>query len=134
MGGLPSMNSTRHVVQRAFPPQAWRTSTCASSSIASTSRFPCSTSTGANPSTVSFGICSWLLCVALAYRWNQVLAEGAGEIILRRESPVAARGRVVDVRRPGIDDRLTLDVGLPRDLRARERARDDVVNLLGGRT
>ena len=43
--GSPSMNSTRHVVQRALPPHAWSTSTFASCSIASTSRFPCGTST-----------------------------------------------------------------------------------------
>src|SRR4051812_13282278 len=50
------MNSTRQVVQRALPPQAWRMSTLASCSIASTSRLPFSTSTVPNPSTVSLGM------------------------------------------------------------------------------
>src|SRR6185436_18604994 len=50
------MNSTRHVVQRALPPHAWRTSTFASCSIASTSRLSSGTSTGANPSTVSLAM------------------------------------------------------------------------------
>ena len=43
--GSPSMNSTRHVVQRALPPHACSTSTLASCSIASTRRLPASTST-----------------------------------------------------------------------------------------
>src|SRR3954468_5911464 len=50
------MNSTRHVVQRALPPRACSTSTCASCSIASTRRFPSSTSTVPKPSTVNFAI------------------------------------------------------------------------------
>src|SRR5665213_340501 len=54
--GSPATNSTRHVVQRALPPQACSTSTCASCSIAFTSRLPAGTSTVLNPSTVSLGI------------------------------------------------------------------------------
>ena len=54
--GSPLTNSTRHVVQRAFPPHACRMSTPASCSIALTRRLPSSTSTVANPSTVSLGM------------------------------------------------------------------------------
>ena len=43
--GSPLTNSTRHVVQRALPPQACRISTPASSSIALTRRLPPATST-----------------------------------------------------------------------------------------
>src|SRR5262249_51563404 len=49
------MNSMRQVVQRALPPHACSMSTPASCSMASTSRFPEATSTGAKPSTLSVG-------------------------------------------------------------------------------
>src|SRR5678815_1449658 len=65
--GSPLTNSTRHVVQRAFPPHACRTSTPASCSIARTRRFPSSTSTVANPSTVSLGMRAMLLCCPRAH-------------------------------------------------------------------
>src|SRR4249919_3170332 len=50
------MNSTRHVVHRAFPPHACRMSTLASCSIASTMRLSAGTSNVPYPSTVSLGI------------------------------------------------------------------------------
>src|SRR5262249_33620917 len=50
------MNSTRQVVQRALPPQACSWSTPASSSRASTMRFPWGTSNSPTPSTVNFGM------------------------------------------------------------------------------
>ena len=54
--GSPSMNSTRQVVHRALPPQACKTSTLASCSIASTSLLPSGTSKVPYPSTVSLDI------------------------------------------------------------------------------
>src|SRR5512142_3186327 len=56
VSGSPEMNSTRHVVHRALPPQACRMSTPAFCSTASTRRFPFGTSKVPYPSTVSFGI------------------------------------------------------------------------------
>ena len=54
--GSPSMNSTRQVVHRALPPQACKTSTLASCSIASTSLLSSGTSKVPYPSTVSLDI------------------------------------------------------------------------------
>src|SRR5262245_53944854 len=54
--GSPAMNSTRHVVHRALPPQACNWSILTSSSRARTSRFPGGTSNVPIPSTVNFGI------------------------------------------------------------------------------
>ncbi len=54
--GSPLTNSTRQVVQRAFPPQACNWSMPASSVNASTKRLPAGTSNSPTPSTVSFGI------------------------------------------------------------------------------
>src|SRR4030095_5264666 len=56
LDGSPFTNSTRQVVQRAFPPHACRMSTPASFSIALTRRLPFSTSTVGKPSTVSLGM------------------------------------------------------------------------------
>src|SRR5262249_29004227 len=67
-------------------------------------------------------------------RRYEVFAERARELVPRRESPVAPRGGVVDLSRPGIDDRLALGVRLPRDPGARKRPADDGVDLVGGRT
>ena len=55
--GSPSTNSTRHVVQRALPPQACMMSTPASCSTASTNRFCAGTSNVPYPSTVSWDMC-----------------------------------------------------------------------------
>src|SRR5262249_55471865 len=58
--------------------------------------------------------------VSSTNRGNEVLAEGAIEIVLRVEAPVASGGRVVHVGRPGIDDCLPLLVDLVRNRRARK--------------
>jgi len=63
-----------------------------------------------------------LTVVALADRGDQVLAEGAVEIVFRRESPVAARRGIVNRRRPRIDDALPLRVHVEPDRRVSENA------------
>src|SRR5687767_4925896 len=51
--------------------------------------------------------------IPLPNRRNQVLVECAPEIIRRSKAPVAPRGAVVHVRRPRVDDRLSLRVRAP---------------------
>src|SRR6266699_4270336 len=75
---------------------------------------------------------SALLRIPLPDSRQQVLVERAGEVEGRLETPVAARGRIIDVRRPGIDDTLALFIDAVRDRRTRKRLDDDVADL-GGR-
>src|SRR4051812_11760864 len=89
--GSPSMNSTRHVVQRALPPHACSTSTCASCSIASTRRFPFSTSTVPKPSTVNFAIVLDSPCTGLS-SYKELVAS-AFRRKSRTRSPRRLRGR-----------------------------------------
>src|SRR5262245_36810759 len=59
---------------------------------------------GPNPLSV------YRLAVELADGRDQVVLKGAGEVVTRAEAPVAARGAVVGVLGPAIDDALSLDV------------------------
>ena len=77
------------------------------------------TSNSPTDSTIKFAAC---LTVSLSDRGNQVVPKRTGEIVPRREAPVAARGRVVDVLGPGVHDALTLLIDLVRDVRGRKRA------------
>src|SRR5262245_7893359 len=52
---------------------------------------------------------------------QQILVEGAVEIVHRIEPPVGARGGIVHVQGPAVDDRLALLVHLERDGRLRTR-------------
>ncbi len=63
---------------------------------------------------------------------DEVVVEGRVEVVARREPPVAARGALVDVGRPRVDDALPLRVGVPRDPRGRKRPRNDRPDLVGG--
>src|ERR1700750_295120 len=51
-----------------------------------------------------------LAMVTFANRRDQILAEGAIEIVARIEAPVVARRRVVHRRRPGVDDALAFGI------------------------
>src|SRR6476469_5563827 len=62
-----------------------------------------------------------LAMVPLANRRDQVLVEGALEVVGGIEAPVAARRRIVNRRRPRIDDPLSLRVDLVADVRIGER-------------
>src|SRR6185436_12507443 len=73
------------------------------------------------------------MCVPLANRGDEIFVERAPEIVARREPPVAPRRAVVDVHGPGVDDRLPLVVGAPRDARVRKRLLHHLADLLGRR-
>ena len=61
-----------------------------------------------------------LSAVAFADGRNQIFAERPVEVVRRGEAPVGARGGVVHVGRPRVDDALPLLVDLERDRRASE--------------
>ena len=69
----------------------------------------------------------------LAQRGHQVLAEGLGQAVSRCQAPVATGARVVDVSRPGIDDRLLLGSRVEADLDGGEVLRGLVADLAGAR-
>src|SRR5204863_711595 len=60
---------------------------------------------------------------------DEVVMKRALEIVPRIEAPVSARGGIVDVRRPRVDDRLPFLVFAERDRRARKRRKHAVTNL-----
>src|SRR5207244_10798356 len=74
----------------------------------------------------------WLSTIPLTNRGDQILLERAIEVEHGIEAPVGARGGVVDVGRPGIDDALALRIHLVADRRRGKRRDDDVVDLGGG--
>ncbi len=63
------------------------------------------------------------LLILLPDRRNQILAEPAFEVVLRRKTPVVPRRRIIHGGRPRIYDALPLAVGDVRDLRGRETRR-----------
>src|SRR6185436_11043820 len=63
---------------------------------------------------------------------NEVFAERALEIVLRREPPILPRRRIVDRGRPRIDDPLPLLVDIEADARVGKRGQDHVADF-GGR-
>ena len=52
------------------------------------------------------------LCVPTCDLRHEVLLECAAEVVYGRVDPVSAGGGVVNIHRPGVHDRLTLQVGL----------------------
>src|SRR5262245_12431695 len=67
--------------------------------------------------------------IPLANRRDQILVECAAEVEARGETPVAPRARIVHIRGPRVDNRLTFLVDLPRDPRLGKGVHDDVANL-----
>src|SRR5271167_3503277 len=69
------------------------------------------------------------LLVVVADRRNEVLAEGAIEIVTRLECPVGARGRIVHIGGPRVHDSLALRIDSVRDLGPRKRRRNHLADV-----
>src|SRR5260221_12080598 len=71
------------------------------------------------------------MSVIVEDRRDEVLAECAFEIVSRPESPVGARGRVVHIGRPRVDDPLPLRINSIGDLGPWQRRHDDLADFRG---